>query len=53
MSEDLRNRIIAYRSSMAVFKYMLNTGIINEEEYAKIDTIIAQKYDVSLSTIFR
>ena len=53
MSNDLNSRIARYRAAMALASEMFKKGIISEEEYAKIDTIMAKKYDVSLSTIFR
>ncbi len=53
MSDDLRDRIIAYRTSMVVFRSMVHQGIITEEEYAMIDTIIAEKHHLNSCTIFR
>ena len=53
MNEDLRSRIMRYRAAMSLAAEMLQNGLISEEEYAKIDTIMAKKYGVSSSTIFR
>ncbi len=52
MNEELRRRIIAYRTTMAVVKSMLDKGIITVEEYAKIDTIIAKMRGMDSCTIF-
>ena len=53
MNEDLRVRLTRYRIAMSLAAEMLEKGIISEQEYAKIDTIMAKKHGVSLSTIFR
>ncbi len=52
MSEELRRRIIAYRTTMAVVQSMLHKGIITPEEYEKIDTIIAKRRGLDSCTIF-
>lgn len=50
---DIRQRIVDYEQSMYTARSMLKRGLISKEEYVKIDTIIAQKYGVSLCSIFR
>ena len=50
---DLCQRVIAYQIAMSVARSMLSQGIITEEEYRKIDTIMAEKYGLSSGTIFR
>lgn len=45
--------IIRYQATMSLAGSMLQQGLISEEEYRKIDTIIANKYDISLCSIFR
>ena len=52
MSHEFRARILRYRTAMSMVKQMLLEGIINEEEYSEIDTILHRKYAISLSTIF-
>lgn len=52
MNEELRRRIIAYRTTMAVVQSMLHKGIITPEEYEKIDTIIAKRRGLDSCTIF-
>lgn len=46
-------KIICYRATMSIVKKMLDDGLINEKEYAEIDTIMAAKYGLSLSVIYR
>lgn len=53
MDQDLQKRVIAYRTTMAMVKGMLRDGIITEEEYGDIDTIIANKYGLSSCSIYR
>lgn len=45
--------IFNYKTSMSVFKKWHGDGLISDEELLKIDTIIAEKYGVSLSSIYR
>lgn len=53
MSDELREKIVAYRQAMSLVRSMLLQGIISEKEYAEIDTILTKKYGLSLGTIFR
>ena len=53
LMDDYLQSIVRYRIAMSMAKSMLNKGIITEEEYAKIDTIMAKKYGLSSCTIFR
>lgn len=46
-------RLTAYQIAVSTARKMLRDGIISEEEYHKIDTIMAEKYGVSLDSIFR
>ena len=52
MSDELRMKIIHYRTAMSMVKQMVLEGIISEEEYSEIDTILRAKYAISLLTIF-
>ena len=45
--------LIHYTAAMAVFKNWLVAGIINEDELIKIETIIAEKYGLSIRSIYR
>ena len=40
-----------YQMSLSVAKTMLRKGIISEEEYSEIDTILLQKYQPILGTL--
>ena len=42
-----------YISAMAQAKVLLNKGVISKKEYADFDTIIANKYGISLCSLFR
>ena len=52
LMDDYLQSIVRYRIAMSMAKSMLNKGIITEEEYAKIDTIMAKHAGLSLDTIF-
>ena len=52
LMDDYLQRIVRYRIAMSMAKSMLNKGIITEEEYAKIDTIMTKNAELSLGTIF-
>lgn len=42
-----------YRTVMSIIKEMLRRGLISADDYAKIDTKMAEKYGLKSSTIFR
>ena len=46
-------KIALYLATMSAVQKMLNERLISEKEYAVIDTIMAEKYGLSLSVIFR
>lgn len=41
-----------YQASMLCFRQMLEEGKITQEDYAKIDTIMLEKYQPVLGTLF-
>ncbi len=51
--DEYMKRVEAYRVAMSIAKSMLVRGIISEQEYEKIDGIMAKKHGLSLSSIFR
>lgn len=53
MTVELREKISKYRISANILKEMLNAGVITEEDYSRIDTILAEKCGLDSSTIFR
>lgn len=38
---------------MAVFRGMVGSGVLTEEDYTKCSAILAEKYGLSLCSIFR
>ena len=52
MDADFMERIAAYRTSMSLAESMLAGGIITAKDYGKIDRIIANKYGLSLGSIW-
>src|SRR5574344_825031 len=53
MSEELFAGILAYKSAMAQARLMLSKGLITKDEYAIIDTMMAEKYSLSSCSLFR
>lgn len=51
--DELYQRLTAYQTAMSLAKNMLRQGIISEDDYRKVDTIIAEKHGVSSCSIFR
>lgn len=50
---DYDKRLFAYQMAMALARSMRSKELISAKEHAKIDTIIAEKYGISLCSIFR
>lgn len=48
---DYDKRLFAYQMAMALARSMRSKGLISAKEYAKIDTIIANKYGISSCSI--
>ena len=53
MTDELFRRITLYHTTMAIMRTLLKNGTINDEEYALIDTKIAEKYGLESSVIYR
>lgn len=53
MEPDRNERVFLYKATMTAVKQMLSQGVITAKEYDDIDTMIAEKYGVSLCSIFR
>ncbi len=51
MSEKEFRAELRYRMSLSVAKTMLEKGIISEDEYSEIDTILLEKYRPTLGTL--
>jgi hypothetical protein len=45
--------IIHYKTAVTVFRKWLTEGLISEDELANIDAVVAQKYGLSSSSIYR
>lgn len=53
MPESYRERLESYLSAMLCVKRMLSLGLLTEQDYTHMDTIFAQKYGISSSSIYR
>jgi len=53
VSEAYRAKLEAYLASMLQAKRMLAMGVLTPDDYARIDTIIAEKYGVSSCSLYR
>lgn len=48
---DFKNEML-YQTTMSITRQMLENKIISKEEYQQIDTIITNKYNPTLGTLF-
>ena len=46
------NNLILYRTSLALYRNMMDEGLFTEEEYCHIRTILNKKYGLSSGSIF-
>ena len=46
------SNLILYRTSLALYRNLMDEGIFNEEEYCHIRTILNKKYGLSSDSIF-
>ena len=53
MEKEMCENVVAYRLAMTMANEMLSRGIISEEEFAKIETKMCEKYCINLSSFFR
>ena len=51
--DDFQTRLTRYRASTTVFRGMVINGIMSESDYKKSRDILADKYGLSLCSIFR
>ena len=51
--DDLQTRLLHYRTSTTIFNSMVKNGILTEADYQKCCDILAEKYGISLCSIFR
>ena len=53
MSDELRTRVIAYKTAVAILKEMVKKGVITEADLAVAEVEIARKYGIKTISIFR
>ena len=46
------NNLILYRTSLALYRNLMNEGIFSEDDYCQIRTILNKKYGLSSDSIF-
>lgn len=46
------NNLILYRTSLALYRNLMNEGIISEDGYCQIRSILNKKYGLSSDSIF-
>ena len=47
------DRLMRFRTSTAVFRAMMKNGVLSDDDYRKSCDILAEKYGISLCSIFR
>lgn len=52
MDKQLYERVKDYRIALAVVREMLTAGVITENDYGIICTVLAEEYGLKSSTIF-
>lgn len=52
-NSNLYNKLLHYQFVMSWVRSLLAKSLITKTEYAKIDTMMAQKYGVSSCSIYR
>lgn len=45
------NSEMKYQTTMTIARNLLKQGIINDEEYSRIDTMFAQNYEPKIGTL--
>ena len=53
MNDELFRKITLCHTTMAIMRTLLKDGKITDEDYAMIDTKIAEKYGLESSVIYR
>ena len=47
------NAVLDYKTSLSVFKNWVASGLITSDEFAAIDTMLAEKYEIPANSIYR
>lgn len=53
VTKEYRTRLEQYLTSMLQMKKMLSMGILTPDDYAQMDTILAEKYGISSCSLYR
>ncbi len=53
LAEDYDTRLTNFRTSLAVFQSMIKNGVLTDRDYEKMCAVLANKYGISLCSIFR
>ena len=52
MEKEHYHKIITYQTTVSILKSWMRAGLVTPEEFQKINTIIAERYGISLCSIF-
>ena len=52
MQKEKYRSIMMYKMMIGILEKWMQSGIISEEEYLKMNTMIAEKYGLNLCSIF-
>lgn len=52
MQKEKYRSIMMYKMMIGILEKWVQSGIISEEEYRKMNTMIAEKYDLNSCSIF-
>lgn len=53
MMSDYEKRLEAYQMATAIARSILSKGMISDKDYERVKELIAKKYGLSESSIFR
>ena len=51
--DDFQTRLLRYRTSTALLSTMVKNGVLTDADYEKSCAVLADKYSISLCSIFR
>lgn len=50
--DDYETRLNHFRTSLSVFRSMVKNGVLTDTDYEKMCAVLAEKYGISLCSIF-
>lgn len=53
MNDAYRTKLERYLASMLQAKRMLSMGILSSEDYATVEAMLSNKYEISLCSLYR